>query len=136
MAHCLSLCSLGFGGYDGAYKRQGHAKSKCGKFYVFWHWFVVFPFGIWFFFLCPLSMCLVLVSDAIVLCYIVCECAVNPISQDSNVAVTHCATQRKDKIYTESPNNNKPMKWKIETEIGTTRWKMDWAGPRVLQICL
>lgn len=59
----------------------------------------ILAFGLFFFvpslnvfwFLMPLY--------CVLLC--VCVCAVNPISQDSNVAVTHCATQRKDKIHTE-----------------------------------
>lgn len=52
-------------------REQGHAKSKCGKFYVFWHWFVVFPFGIWFF-LCALSQCVLFWFLMSLYCVILC----------------------------------------------------------------
>lgn len=82
-------------------QRQGYAKSKCGKFYVFWHWFVVFPFWHLVYFFCALTQCVLFWFLMPLYCVLLCVCAVNPISQDSNVAVTHCATQRKDKIHTE-----------------------------------
>jgi len=30
---------VGYGCYPQKHKNKGHAKSKCGKLYVFWQWF-------------------------------------------------------------------------------------------------